>query len=256
MDFRSYLCQGIICTLLRNKDEAEKKSEQFEKLVPKNHLKKTPEVTKSGNTVRNLSSCYDSRSWSYVACPISCEEDLDQRYILSQDFNCYMFAKGPVFEVTPSILAGIVSGLNAITETFTGNIAEAASPRQTSKLKCSFQMESRAHVSAQKSDFAMCMGAQDSKPRLASASCLHCLGGEQVGLMATPLNQICDPFAFSPEITTWYQAIKILCNEVVKSYWKSNDKVTEEKNRGLDLAISVTGPLASKEFKEVVARKL
>lgn len=49
MDFRSYLCQGIICTLLRNKDEAEKKSEQFEKLVPKNHLKKTPEVTKSGN---------------------------------------------------------------------------------------------------------------------------------------------------------------------------------------------------------------
>ncbi|KAJ6888070.1 hypothetical protein NC652_029173 [Populus alba x Populus x berolinensis] len=56
------------------------------------------------------------------------------------DFNCYMFAKGPVFEVTPSILAGIVSGLNAITETFTGNIAEAALPRQTSKLKCSFQM--------------------------------------------------------------------------------------------------------------------
>jgi hypothetical protein len=39
----------MICTLLRNKDEAEKKSEQLEKLVPKNHLKKTPEVTKSGS---------------------------------------------------------------------------------------------------------------------------------------------------------------------------------------------------------------
>uniref|UniRef100_A0A2K1Y849 Uncharacterized protein n=1 Tax=Populus trichocarpa TaxID=3694 RepID=A0A2K1Y849_POPTR len=49
MEEMSYLCQGIICTLLRNKDEAEKRSEQFEKLVPKNHLKKTPEVTKSGN---------------------------------------------------------------------------------------------------------------------------------------------------------------------------------------------------------------
>jgi hypothetical protein len=33
-----------------------------------------------------------------------------------------------------------MNGLNAITETFTGNIAEAALPRQTSKLKWSFQM--------------------------------------------------------------------------------------------------------------------
>ncbi|KAI5560863.1 hypothetical protein POPTR_016G080000v4 [Populus trichocarpa] len=36
-DFRPYLCQGIIYTLLRKKDEAEKKFEQFKKLVPKNH---------------------------------------------------------------------------------------------------------------------------------------------------------------------------------------------------------------------------
>jgi tetratricopeptide (TPR) repeat protein len=36
-DFRLYLCQGIIYTLLRKKDEAEKKFEQFKKLVPKNH---------------------------------------------------------------------------------------------------------------------------------------------------------------------------------------------------------------------------
>uniref|UniRef100_A0A6N2LEP6 dual-specificity kinase n=2 Tax=Salix viminalis TaxID=40686 RepID=A0A6N2LEP6_SALVM len=36
-DFRPYLCQGMIYTLLRKKDEAEKKFEQFKKLVPKNH---------------------------------------------------------------------------------------------------------------------------------------------------------------------------------------------------------------------------
>ncbi|KDP35578.1 hypothetical protein JCGZ_09016 [Jatropha curcas] len=36
-DFRPYLCQGIIYTLMRKKDEAEKKFEQFRKLVPKNH---------------------------------------------------------------------------------------------------------------------------------------------------------------------------------------------------------------------------
>ncbi|KAI4331721.1 hypothetical protein MLD38_029877 [Melastoma candidum] len=36
-DFRPYLCQGIIHTLLRNKDEAEKKFKQYRKLVPKNH---------------------------------------------------------------------------------------------------------------------------------------------------------------------------------------------------------------------------
>ncbi|XP_011007307.1 PREDICTED: uncharacterized protein LOC105113025 [Populus euphratica] len=36
-DFRPYLCQGIIYTLLRKKDEAEKKFDQFKKLVPKNH---------------------------------------------------------------------------------------------------------------------------------------------------------------------------------------------------------------------------
>lgn len=36
-DFRPYLCQGIIYTLLKKKDEAQKKFEQFKKLVPKNH---------------------------------------------------------------------------------------------------------------------------------------------------------------------------------------------------------------------------
>lgn len=36
-DFRPYLCQGIIYTLMRKKDEAEKKFEQFRKLVPENH---------------------------------------------------------------------------------------------------------------------------------------------------------------------------------------------------------------------------
>ncbi|KAK7245231.1 hypothetical protein RIF29_40066 [Crotalaria pallida] len=36
-DFRPYLCQGIIYTLLRKKDEAEKQFEKFRKLVPKNH---------------------------------------------------------------------------------------------------------------------------------------------------------------------------------------------------------------------------
>jgi tetratricopeptide (TPR) repeat protein len=36
-DFRPYLCQGIIYTLLRKKDEAEKQFDQFRRLVPKNH---------------------------------------------------------------------------------------------------------------------------------------------------------------------------------------------------------------------------
>uniref|UniRef100_A0A2P2J616 Uncharacterized protein n=1 Tax=Rhizophora mucronata TaxID=61149 RepID=A0A2P2J616_RHIMU len=36
-DFRPYLCQGIIYTLMRKKDEAKKKFDQFRKLVPKNH---------------------------------------------------------------------------------------------------------------------------------------------------------------------------------------------------------------------------
>ncbi|KAI4349261.1 hypothetical protein L6164_009871 [Bauhinia variegata] len=36
-DFRPYLCQGIIYTLLRKKDEAEKQFAKFRKLVPKNH---------------------------------------------------------------------------------------------------------------------------------------------------------------------------------------------------------------------------
>ncbi|OIW05090.1 hypothetical protein TanjilG_06227 [Lupinus angustifolius] len=36
-DFRPYLCQGIIYTLLRKKDEAEKQFEKFRGLVPKNH---------------------------------------------------------------------------------------------------------------------------------------------------------------------------------------------------------------------------
>ncbi|OWM82342.1 protein SLOW GREEN 1, chloroplastic-like [Punica granatum] len=36
-DFRPYLCQGIIYTLLRKNDEAEKKFKQYRRLVPKNH---------------------------------------------------------------------------------------------------------------------------------------------------------------------------------------------------------------------------
>ncbi|KAG2334997.1 hypothetical protein Bca52824_006194 [Brassica carinata] len=36
-DFRPYLCQGLIYTLLKKKDEAEKQFEQFRKLVPENH---------------------------------------------------------------------------------------------------------------------------------------------------------------------------------------------------------------------------
>ncbi|KAF7818543.1 protein SLOW GREEN 1, chloroplastic-like [Senna tora] len=36
-DFRPYLCQGIIYTLLRKTDEAEKQFEKFRRLVPKNH---------------------------------------------------------------------------------------------------------------------------------------------------------------------------------------------------------------------------
>ncbi|XP_022950245.1 protein SLOW GREEN 1, chloroplastic-like [Cucurbita moschata] len=36
-DFRPYLCQGIIYTLLRKNKEAEKQFEKFRRLVPKNH---------------------------------------------------------------------------------------------------------------------------------------------------------------------------------------------------------------------------
>lgn len=36
-DFRPYLCQGIIYTLLRKNEEAEKQFEKFRRLVPKNH---------------------------------------------------------------------------------------------------------------------------------------------------------------------------------------------------------------------------
>ncbi|KAL3753837.1 hypothetical protein ACJRO7_001134 [Eucalyptus globulus] len=36
-DFRPYLCQGILYTLLRNQDEAEKQFKQYRRLVPKNH---------------------------------------------------------------------------------------------------------------------------------------------------------------------------------------------------------------------------
>lgn len=36
-DFRPYLCQGILYTLLRKNDEAEKQFEIFRRLVPKNH---------------------------------------------------------------------------------------------------------------------------------------------------------------------------------------------------------------------------
>ncbi|XP_021289932.1 protein SLOW GREEN 1, chloroplastic-like [Herrania umbratica] len=36
-DFRPYLCMGIIYTLLKKKDEAEKHFEKFRKLVPRNH---------------------------------------------------------------------------------------------------------------------------------------------------------------------------------------------------------------------------
>lgn len=36
-DFRPYLCMGILYTLLKKKDEAEKQFEKFRKLVPRNH---------------------------------------------------------------------------------------------------------------------------------------------------------------------------------------------------------------------------
>ena len=36
-DFRPYLCQGIIYTLLRKKDEADKQFNKFRRLVPKDH---------------------------------------------------------------------------------------------------------------------------------------------------------------------------------------------------------------------------
>lgn len=36
-DFRPYLCQGILYTLLGKKDEAEKNFDKFRRLVPKNH---------------------------------------------------------------------------------------------------------------------------------------------------------------------------------------------------------------------------
>ncbi|GFY93283.1 tetratricopeptide repeat (TPR)-like superfamily protein [Actinidia rufa] len=36
-DFRSYLCQGIIYTMLRKKDEAEKQFEKYQRLVPEGH---------------------------------------------------------------------------------------------------------------------------------------------------------------------------------------------------------------------------
>ncbi|KAK7814394.1 protein SLOW GREEN 1, chloroplastic [Quercus suber] len=36
-DFRPYLCQGILYTLLSKKDEAEKQFDKFRRLVPKNH---------------------------------------------------------------------------------------------------------------------------------------------------------------------------------------------------------------------------
>ncbi|KAK9123582.1 hypothetical protein Sjap_013184 [Stephania japonica] len=36
-DFRPYLCQGIIYTLLRKKDEADKQFQKYKRLVPKGH---------------------------------------------------------------------------------------------------------------------------------------------------------------------------------------------------------------------------
>ncbi|XWS67001.1 hypothetical protein CRYUN_Cryun05aG0248900 [Craigia yunnanensis] len=36
-DFRPYLCMGIIYSLLKKKDEAEKQFDKFRKLVPRNH---------------------------------------------------------------------------------------------------------------------------------------------------------------------------------------------------------------------------
>lgn len=36
-DFRPYLCQGILYTLMRKQDEAEKHFKQYRRLVPKNH---------------------------------------------------------------------------------------------------------------------------------------------------------------------------------------------------------------------------
>ncbi|KAK7279430.1 hypothetical protein RJT34_24483 [Clitoria ternatea] len=39
-DFRPYLCQGIVYTMLRKKDEAEKQFEKYRTLVPENHPSK------------------------------------------------------------------------------------------------------------------------------------------------------------------------------------------------------------------------
>lgn len=36
-DFRPYLCQGLLYTLMKKKDQAEKQFEQFRRLVPENH---------------------------------------------------------------------------------------------------------------------------------------------------------------------------------------------------------------------------
>jgi Flp pilus assembly protein TadD len=36
-DFRPYLCQGVVYTMLRKNDEAEKQFEEYRKLVPENH---------------------------------------------------------------------------------------------------------------------------------------------------------------------------------------------------------------------------
>jgi len=78
-------------------------------------------------------------SCSVILAPICCKAFL-QQFHCNSGFQLLYVCKGPSFEVTPSILAGIMNGLNVITETFTGNIAEATLLRQTSKLKCSFQM--------------------------------------------------------------------------------------------------------------------
>jgi hypothetical protein len=87
------------------------------------------------NGSRNVQKCHALWSWP----PYAVKAFLHQ-FHCNSGFQLLYVCKGPSLEVTPSILAGIMNGLNAITETFTGNIAEAALPRQTSKLKCSFQM--------------------------------------------------------------------------------------------------------------------
>ncbi|KAL8152650.1 hypothetical protein V2J09_010410 [Rumex salicifolius] len=55
-DYRPYLCQGIIYTLLRKKKEAEEQFEKYKRLVPKEH----PYADYFDNNVKNTAKIYQS----------------------------------------------------------------------------------------------------------------------------------------------------------------------------------------------------